>query len=197
MPFIPYKLGTDPEFEKCLPPILVQEGGYSNDAYDPGGMTMYGIIQREYDADRRAWGLPTQWVKNISPDEYRTIYYTKYWLPDCPKLYSGLNLEFFNMAVNGGPHRATVLLQQVIDVPVDGAFGPVTGATVQSLWGSKDVIDTYRADADHFYKALPTFKYFGRDWLRRDAEINTQADAMDKALDEFVADKPPSIMKES
>ena len=174
----------------------MQEGGYSNDAHDPGGMTDDGIIQREYDLDRRSWGEPTQWVKNISPDEYRTIYYLKYWLPDCPKLYPGLDLEYFNMCVNGGPHRATVLLQQAIDVTADGVFGPVTLAAVKNLWGSQSVIDAYRADADAFYKALPTFRYFGKDWLRRDAEIDQQADAMDKALDQFVADKPPSIMKD-
>jgi lysozyme family protein len=197
MTFSPYVLGTDPEFEKCLPPILVQEGGYSNDPHDPGGMTDYGILQREYDLKRRQWGLPTQWIKNISADEYRTIYYTDYWLPNCPKCYPGLDLEVFNMNVNGGPHRSTVLLQEAIDVTADGSFGPVTEATVKSLWGSQSVIDTFKADADAFYKALPTFKYFGKDWLRRDAEIGSQADAMDKALDQFAAAKPPSIMKDT
>jgi glycosyl hydrolase family 108 len=88
--FIPYPMGLDPEFEKCLPDTLVQEGGYSNDAHDPGGMTMYGIIQREYDLKRRQWGFPTQWVKKISADEYRTIYYTDYWcqvLPEAPMAF--------------------------------------------------------------------------------------------------------------
>lgn len=178
--FVPYVVGTDPEFDKCLPPILVQEGGYSNDAHDPGGMTDYGIIQREYDLKRKQWGLPTQWVKNISADEYRTIYYTDYWMPNCPQCYPGLDLEVFNMNVNGGPHRSTILLQESIDVTADGAFGPVTASTVKSLWGSQKVIDAFRADADAFYKALPTFRYFGKDWLRRDFEINTKADAMDK-----------------
>lgn len=196
MPFVPYKVGTDPEFDKCLPPILVQEGGYSNDAHDPGGMTMDGIIQREYDSFRKANGLPTQWVKKISPDEYRTIYYTKYWLPDCPKLYPGLNLEFFNMSVNGGSHRATILLQRAIAVTPDGVFGPITEATVKSLWGSQKVIDAYKEDADEFYRQLPTFRFFGRDWLRRDAEINSQAEAMDKTMQEFVDAKPPTIMKD-
>jgi|SRR5579863_1473432 len=195
--FVPYIVGTDPEFDKCLPPILVQEGGYSNDAHDPGGMTDFGIIQREYDAKRRQWGMPTQWVKKISSDEYRTIYYTDYWLPDCPRLYPGLDLEVFNMNVNGGPHRSTVLLQEALKVPADGAFGPVTEAAVKNLWGSREVIDRFRSDADAFYRSLPTFRYFGTDWLRRDAEIDTQADTLDKALDDFTNNPPKDIMKES
>jgi lysozyme family protein len=197
MTFTPYKVGTDPEFDKCLPPILVQEGGYSDDAHDPGGATDYGIIQTEYNIARKAWGLPTQPVSKITDDEYRTIYYTKYWLPYCPTLYPGLDLEFFNMAVNGGPGRAIELLQEAIGVTADMKFGPVTQAKVKSLWGSQPVIDTFKHDADEFYEHLGTFRYFGKDWLRRDTEIQSQADAMDKALDQFVADKPPPIMKES
>ena len=101
------------------------------------------------------------------------------------------------MNVNGGPHRSTVLLQQAIDVTADGEFGPVTEAAVKNLWGSQKVIDTYRADADAFYKSLPTFRYFGKDWLRRDAEIDAQADTLDKALDDFTNNPPKDIMKDS
>jgi lysozyme family protein len=182
MTFVPYVVGTDIEFDKCLPPVLVQEGGYSNDAHDPGGMTMDGIIQREYDADRRAWGLPTRWVKNISADEYRTIYYTKYWLPYCPKLAPGLNLEFFNMSVNGGPHRATVILQEVLGITADGQWGPVTDNAVTTLTAAGNVpqaVVDYKARCDAFYRSLPTFKYFGRDWLRRDSEIEGQAEQLE------------------
>jgi lysozyme family protein len=195
--FVPYKLGTDLEFEKCLPPVLVQEGGYSNDAHDPGGATNFGIIQTEYNIARRSWGLPQQSVKLITADEYRTIYYTKYWLPYCAMLYPGLDLEFFNMSVNGGVGRATELLQEALGVNPDKVFGPVTLAKMKSLWGSQPVIDTFKHDADEFYESLSTFRYFGKDWLRRDTQIQSQADAMDKALDQFAADKPPSIMKDS
>lgn len=180
MPFVPYKLGTDPEFEKCLPDILVQEGGYSNDPHDPGGATDFGITQGEYNIARKSWGLPAQSIKKITADEYRTIYHVSYWLPHCPQLYAGLDLEFFNMSVNGGPERATLLLQEALGVTADGAFGPITLAAVKAAWGQQSVIARYRADADAFYKALPTFKYFGKDWLRRDSEIMQQSDTLDK-----------------
>src|ERR1700722_17761322 len=127
MTFVPYKLGTDPDFEKCLPDVEIQEGpigwgsgpmpakDFSNDAHDPGGKTGEGITEREYDLDRREWGLPMRDIRQMSKDEERTIYYAKYWLPYCPKLpIIGLKLEFFNMSVNGGPGRATRILQRVL-----------------------------------------------------------------------------------
>ena len=40
-------------FERCLAITLKWEGGYSNHPDDPGGPTMRGIIQREYDAWRK------------------------------------------------------------------------------------------------------------------------------------------------
>lgn len=198
MPFIPYVLGTDLEFEKCLPDILVQEGGYSDDAHDPGGPTDFGIIQREYDMDRRSWGLPTQPIRNISADEYRTIYYVKYWLPYCPKLYPGMDLQFFNMSVNGGPHRAIENLQRALKIESDGQWGPRIESAVLAVKAShpQALIDAYRAVNDNFYRALPTFRYFGKDWLRRDAEIDAQADTLDKALDDFTNNPPKPIMKD-
>lgn len=205
MTYSPYVLGTDKQFEKCLPDILVQEGGYSNDPHDPGGMTMYGIIQREYDADRTAWGLPTQWVKNISPEEYRTIYYTKYWLPYCPKLEAGLDLEFFDLAVNGGPHRAIITLQRVLNITDDGQWGPETDEAVTTLIAAGNIplaIQEYKIQREAFYRSLGTFKYFGTDWIRRSEQIEKQAEAMegdtvDKALDDFTNHPPASIMKDA
>jgi hypothetical protein len=83
-----YQLGDDPSFDRCLPDTLKEEGpdaanlrdarNYSNDPHEKGGATMDGIIQREYDKLRLAQGLPTRWVKNIDPQEVRTIYRAEY-----------------------------------------------------------------------------------------------------------------------
>jgi lysozyme family protein len=181
--FIPYPLGSDPQFEKCLPDTLKQEGGYSNDAHDPGGMTMEGIIQREYDSKRKQWGLPTQWVKKISADEMRTIYYTDYWLPYCPSLDAGLDLEFFDLCVNGGQHRAIVTLQRALGISDDGMWGQQTSAAVGKLAASGDIlsaIERLKVEREKFYRSLTTFRYFGKDWIRRSEEIAEQGTEMEK-----------------
>jgi lysozyme family protein len=190
--FIPYPLGLDPKFEKCLPDVEEQEGtfwksgampkaAYSDDAHDPGGKTGEGIIQKEYDAKRKQWGLPTQWVFKMSKDEERTIYYTDYWLPYCPNLPEGLDLEVFDNRVNEGDHRAIVLLQLALRVKPDGVFGPVTQSAIDTAVAVGSVmliIDRYKVAREAFYHGLSTFKYFGTGWMRRSEEIAKQASEM-------------------
>lgn len=181
MAFVPYTLGTDPKFEKCLPDTLKEEGGYSNDAHDPGGMTMEGIIQREYDAKRTAWGLPTQWVRNISTDEMRTIYYTDYWMPYCPLMPAGLDLQLFDMNVNAGPHRSIVLLQRALAVDDDGQIGPITLGAIKTFVTRDQIetlIDNFMLQREAFYRSLSTFQYFGSDWIGRSVRIDAEAKAM-------------------
>lgn len=202
--FVPYLLGTDTQFERCLPDVLVQEGGYSNDAHDPGGMTMQGIIQREYDLKRKQWGLLTQWVKNISKAEMETIYYTDYWLPYAPQLPSGLDLEFFDLDVNGGQHRAIVTLQRALAIHDDGQWGPQTADAVTTMMAAGyplRTINDFKVEREKFYRSLGTFRFFGKDWIRRSEEIASegatmQSDTLDKALDDFTNHPPASIMTE-
>lgn len=159
---------TSPRFLACLPFVLQEEGGYSNDPHDRGGMTMKGIIQREYDAYRSAHGLPHQWVKNISEDEVTDIYFRSYWLPHCPDLPIGLDLSFFDLCVNGGPMQATHTLQQALDITADGRWGPLTALAVSGA--SHDVVDSIQSYAswrEKFYRSLKTFRYFGTDWIGR------------------------------
>lgn len=185
-----YQLGSDPAFEKCLPDTLQEEAphsenlsdprNYSNDAHDPGGMTMDGIVQREYDRWRRAQGLPTQWVKKISGDEVRTIYHDDYWLPNCPKLPTGLDLCVFDTNVNNGVHAGTVLLQRVLAIADDGVWGPATDREVAGIYAEEipALIRSYYGLRASYYRSLRNFQYFGKDWLRRDADIQRWALAM-------------------
>lgn len=152
-----------------MPFVLQEEGGYSNDPHDSGGMTMHGVIQREYDKYRKSKGLPSQWVKKISVDEQNEIYWTEYWLPHCPLLPVGLDLSFFNIAVNGGQGEATRLLQEALAVKIDGNWGPVTNAAVVGIKSAEVplMIQSFATDEEHWYEHLSKFQYFGNGWLGR------------------------------
>jgi lysozyme family protein len=167
-------------FLACMPFILKEEGGYSNDPHDSGGMTMHGIIQREYDRYRRAKALPLQWVKNISTDEQNEIYWTEYWLPHCANLPAGLDLSFFNIAVNGGPLEATRLLQQALGIGIDGVWGGQTDTAVASIAPTDVVaaIKSFGSDEENWYRHLSKFQYFGKDWIGRAERCESLSIAM-------------------
>lgn len=172
---------TDANFDTCLKLILLEEGGNSDDPHDPGGRTSRGIIQTEYNAYRRKHGLPPQSVYDATDQEVADIYMQSYWLPDCPAMPTGVDLVFFDMAVNAGPARAAKLLQRALGVPEDGRIGPVTMEALVAAHPIKVIMafsDTRRA----YYKSLATFKYFGKGWLNRVATIENAAIKMAAAV---------------
>lgn len=125
-------------FEACLPHVLAEEcpfpkdwsnpANFSNDPKDKGGPTMCGIIQREYDHWRKACGLPVRPVKLCTQAEGETIYKTWYWDPHCDSLRAGLDLSFFDAAVNEGSMEAIRILQVALGEEADGIWGPFTAA---------------------------------------------------------------------
>ena len=167
-------VNTSSRFETCLPFILREEGGYSNTLGDHGGATNYGIIQSEYNIFRHGAGLPLQSVRMISSDEYRTIYWQKYWMPDCPTLPAGLDLSVFNINVNGGDGRGTRLIQKCLEVAVDGNWGDETKKAVAKISGPfavKAIIIAFHQDERDFYQAIidhnPSQQKFASDWFGR------------------------------
>lgn len=175
-------------FDICWPHTLIEEcplpeqwsspRNFSNDAHDPGGATMCGITQREYSVWRVRHGLPSQNVRLISREEGRTIYYNDYWLPNSPKLPAGLDLGYFDECVNAGPHAATMLLQETLDIESDGLWGPHTDAAVKAIQHPKDLVRDYMARRRVYYRGLRGFQYFGRDWLARAVRIGDAGMAM-------------------
>ncbi len=164
-------------FDVCLPYILKGEGGNDDDPNDPGGRTSRGIIQREYDAYRRLKNLPPADVWHATDEEVRDIYLSSYWLPWCPKLPPGVDLCYFDMAVNSGPHEATKLLQRALRVNDDGHFGVVTlGALADAK--NADLVEEFSDQRRDFYRSLRTFKYFGKGWLSRVQTIENAATKM-------------------
>lgn len=172
-------------FKACLPYTLAQEcphpadwsnpKNFSDDAHDPGGKTMCGITQREYDHYRKARGLPVQDVRKISRKEGEDIYDKSYWLPDCPLLPVGLDLCLFDAAVNQGSFEAIKILQAALGIAADGEWGPKTDAAVKAIANAGAVIRAFTARRSVVYRQTRGFQYFGTDWLRRSQEIGAEA----------------------
>ncbi len=143
-------------FERCLAVTLKWEGGYCNNPDDPGGPTMRGIIQREYDAWRRKQGKRARPVRQVAEDELRDIYRSEYWdAMGCDELCAGLDLCAFDAAVNSGVARARAWTAESKEID---AFCDLRLAFLQRLGR--------------------LWRVFGTGWRRRVAGIRDQAHLM-------------------
>lgn len=144
-------------FENCLAVTLKWEGGYSNHPDDPGGPTMKGITQREFNSWLQHHGFKSRNVKTIADAELHTIYHDEYWVPaGCETLAAGLDLCVFDAAVNSGVSRA----KQWLDLA-----GPD--------------IDHFQDERSQYLHGLGRlWRVFGLGWKRRYDDITLNAHKM-------------------
>ena len=148
-------------FEKALPIVLEVEGDYSNDQYDPGGKTRYGITEAE--ARKHGW---TGEMSALPLELAKFIYRNGYWdACKCDEIPWPLNLYVFDSAVNQGYSAAVKVLQQAIGVSADGVLGPVTitRAKQATKWHEARFMGL-RAQR---YAATANYDKFGAGWMTR------------------------------
>lgn len=163
------------DYNTSLKDVLGHEGGYSNDAGDPGGPTKYGITI----FDVRMYvkkGATAADVKALTLDQAETIYKSKYW--DAVKgdaLPAGVDYAIFDYGVNSGISRAGKVLERLVGAPVDtGVIGPLTldkTSRVDPVWLVNAICD----ERLKFLKGLHTWSIFGKGWNTRVAEVRRDA----------------------
>lgn len=165
---------TAVNFDGCVSLVLQFEGGWSDNPADPGGATMKGVTFATFSAHFPGSTLDD--LRNITDAQLQAIYRAGYWRPiNGDALPTGLDLEVFDMAVNGGVARAARILQALAGATQDGDIGPDTLAAV-AVMGDATVPISLFADARRtYYRSLPTFATFGAGWLRRVAQIESVA----------------------
>jgi lysozyme family protein len=164
---------TAGSFKQSLAFVLKDEGGNDDDPDDHGGRTSRGITQKEYNAWRLERHLPAKDVWTASAAEVTTIYHDEYWNPWCDSFPTGIDYMYFDIAVNAGPHEATVLLQRALGVADDGRIGPITRTTLK-LANPSLLIDRYTQAKKAFYISLHNRKYIGG-WLNRCRNVHDNA----------------------
>jgi len=151
-------------FELALAEVLRWEGGYVNDANDPGGATNRGITQTTYNAWRREHGKPPRPVAEIGEDEVRAIYRERYWTLVAERWdqagHPGIALYLFDAAVQHGVGAARVFERRLADVL---RLHPLLGLAY------------LHRDRTLYYTRLRHFAHFGRGWIRRVASVYARA----------------------
>jgi lysozyme family protein len=159
-------------FDNALKLVLQSEGGFVNDAHDPGGATNLGVTKRVWE-EWIGHEVDEAAIQRLQPADVAPLYRQRYW--DRIKgddLPLGIDYCCFDFAVNGGPGRAAKILQQAVEVAPDGAIGDDTLAAVNR---TSDLVNKFcdlRAD---YYKSLSNFEYFGKGWLNRVEFSRTKA----------------------
>lgn len=144
-------------FERAVAFVLEREGAYSNDPYDAGLETAWGISRRAY---------PTLEPWPPTREQAITIYYRDYWLElRCDELPPAVALMVFDSGVNQGQNRAALMLQRAARVKDDGVIGPITLAAVAA--SPDGTLERLAAERCWAYTATRNYPRYGRGWFAR------------------------------
>jgi lysozyme family protein len=179
-------------YEKCLELVLKYEGGYSNDAADPGGPTNYGITIADYRQYINPNGTASD-VQNMSLSDAQKIYKAHYWdALSCDQLPVGVDFAVFDYGVNSGISRSAKVLQGLVGADVDGEIGPETISQTRAA----SALDLVRKICDErlaFLRGLSTWGTFGKGWSSRVNDVRANALQMAAASPPSVAVSPAVV----
>ncbi|UJB21594.1 MULTISPECIES: glycoside hydrolase family 108 protein [Lysobacter] len=164
------------EFNDYFPQLLIFEGGYVDDPYDPGGATNMGITLQTFQAHAQTLLGVAPTLANLqalSPEQAAVLYKALYWDAIYGDSIAAQDLAaiVFDFYVNAGVH-AILLLQNLLGPPLaaDGHFGPETLAAVQHA-DQASLYALYRQGRINYYNNLaashPLLRRFLSGWLAR------------------------------
>jgi lysozyme family protein len=164
-------------FDKVLALVLKDEGGFSNNPKDPGGMTNLGVTKSVWEAfvghevDEAA-------MRALTPGVVAPLYRQNYWnRVHGDELPAGVDYAVMDFAVNSGPSRAAKTLQRACGVQDDGAIGPQTMKAVNAA-DPITLIDTVCDQRLTFLQSLDTFVTFGKGWTDRVQRVKAASEQM-------------------
>lgn len=130
--------------------IKMNEGGYVNDAKDPGGETNFGISKRSY---------PNLNIKNLTIDKAIEIYKEDYFKPILTLGLTNPNFlyQVLDMAINAGPKTALKLYKGGTFVFKSGNLSVPAAKTIED----------YKRNRLSYYKKLAGWKDYATSWTNR------------------------------
>lgn len=157
-------------FDTCIGFVLRHETEHNADGSvkvernpkDPGGVTKYGIDQRDH---------PNVNVAALTLHQATEIYRRDIWEKcNCERLKIPWDLAVFDSCVNPG-FKSARFLQQVVGTTIDGHIGPVTIAKVNGA--SIDQLFDFLHLREAYYRGLPERlkEEFLSGWLNRLADL--------------------------
>lgn len=138
--------------------VAPEEGGISNDPFDPGKLTKYGISEVYY---------PQVRDPNFSPADAKAIRKKDFWdFCHCDELPGGLALMLYDARINQTKNSIIMLQQALGGLTVDGKLGTLTLAKAKAATGP-EVLNEFFARRMQAYGLNPLFTRDGLGWSRR------------------------------
>jgi lysozyme family protein len=158
-------MNNEDRFNHAVSVLLSQEGGFSDDKDDPGGITKYGVsvkwlmsVKEDINEDGV---VNSEDIKNLTRNEAIELYREYWWDKYCYNDIEDLDVatKMLSLSVNMGPSRAHRILQQSINrlnekpIKIDGIIGINTLNSANDLPGH-DLLEELKINAAHFYVNL-------------------------------------------
>lgn len=115
------------KFNRSFEFVIISEGGTNNDPVDRGGLTNFGISQKQY---------PDLDIKSLTIKDAKDIYYSDYWMKSkCQMMSADLATVVFDSAVNCGQPSAAIWIQNACNslgstLKTDGIIGSHTALEI-------------------------------------------------------------------
>lgn len=155
---------------KWLERILGHEGGFQDNAKDPGNWTSGKVGFGRLRGTK--WGIsaasyPSLDIPNLTIDQAVDIYQGDFLEPlRIGQFADGVGFQVFDAAVNSGHGNAARMVQRAVGVKPDGNIGPATQAAIAAM-SESDFIMRFLAERLDFMTSLSGWDEFGRGWARR------------------------------
>lgn len=154
-------------YDEAMRRVLADEGGYSNDAADPGGPTKYGITIH----DVRLYLHPDASaadVKALTVTEAMDIYRKHYANPTkYDDQLAGVDYAVLDYAINSGTGRAGKVLRRLVNLPTTTSSITDEVIVACSKRDPKVLVAAIYDERLAFLKNLKTWPNFGVGWGRR------------------------------
>lgn len=168
------KIMVDKEiFNQAFERVIGHEGGFQKMHDDLGNWTSGIVGKGELKGTKygiSAMSFPTHDIENLTLEQAKVIYYTRYWLPlKSDSLSPAIRYQIFDAAVNHGIRNTVKMLQRAVNVDVDGLIGKHTIAATNNR-KAIEVIMAFIAERISFYTQIKTFDKYGKGWMNRISE---------------------------
>lgn len=153
-------------YDEAMTKVFADEGGYTNDAADPGGPTNWGITI----FDARLYWKPNATAadvksmpKSVASEIYKKHYANAIHYDDLP---AGVDYAVLDYGINSGIIRAVKVLQRIVADQPDGIIGEITLTDIRKH-DPVELINKIYDERLAFLRSLRTWSTFGKGWSRR------------------------------